>query len=373
MTIGWINAAALWGLGLIAIPIAIHLLVRQQTRVVAYPSLRFVRETALAAFRRRAIQDALLLICRIAIVAIAAMALAGPVLYTSSRAEDYASRTARAVIVLDRAAQDAAAAEQRDVFRSATFQRAAIADAVNDGARWLQEQPPSLREMVFVGSLHRGQVEQSDLLAVPADVGLRFVRAAAADTPREVTASSLTRQNGQVVRVDRRVHLSADATRVSTSETVEVGADRLRVVAAEKDQPLADAALRAALDAGVRWPRRDARVVVVWEGAPVPPASDDLQIVRMPVPLPRSTAASATWTALDAAMPREDVDPIPIADDHLTQWSRPPGRPSSSAAPYDEGDRRWLWIVALVLLGVEYLLRRDRQTASEPSEARRVA
>ena len=83
MSITWITPVALAGFALIALPIAIHLLVRQQTRQLAYPSLRFLRETALAAFRRRAIQDAALLACRVAIVAAAVMALAGPVLHTA--------------------------------------------------------------------------------------------------------------------------------------------------------------------------------------------------------------------------------------------------------------------------------------------------
>ena len=61
MSITWINPVALAGFALMALPIAIHLLVRQQTRSLPYPSLRFLRETALAAFRRRAIQDAALL------------------------------------------------------------------------------------------------------------------------------------------------------------------------------------------------------------------------------------------------------------------------------------------------------------------------
>ena len=61
MSITWITPVALAGFALIALPIAIHLLVRQQTRSLPYPSLRFLRETALAAFRRRAIQDAALL------------------------------------------------------------------------------------------------------------------------------------------------------------------------------------------------------------------------------------------------------------------------------------------------------------------------
>ena len=41
---------------LVVLPIAVHLLVRQHSRTQLYPSLRFLRETQLAAFRRRKVE-----------------------------------------------------------------------------------------------------------------------------------------------------------------------------------------------------------------------------------------------------------------------------------------------------------------------------
>ena len=55
MSVSWITPAALIGLALAALPIAVHLLARQRARVLAYPSLRFLRETQLAAWRRRSV------------------------------------------------------------------------------------------------------------------------------------------------------------------------------------------------------------------------------------------------------------------------------------------------------------------------------
>jgi len=104
MSIFWLAPAAIFGLLLVAVPIAIHLLVRQQSRRVDYPSLRFVQPSALAAFRRRSIQDALLLACRAAIVVAAVLALAGPVWRTTSRTIGQADRIARAVVVVPGAA-----------------------------------------------------------------------------------------------------------------------------------------------------------------------------------------------------------------------------------------------------------------------------
>ena len=78
MSIAWLFPAALAGITLVLLPIAIHLLVRQHARTQLYPSLRFLRETQLAAFRRRRIEDAALLLCRAAIIALAAVGLPGP-------------------------------------------------------------------------------------------------------------------------------------------------------------------------------------------------------------------------------------------------------------------------------------------------------
>jgi hypothetical protein len=372
MSLTWINAAALAGLALVALPVAIHLLVRQQTRVLPYPSLRFLRETALVAFRRRAIQDAALLVCRVAVMAAAVAALAGPVLHTPSRTAGYANRLSQAVIRLD---ANGPPPTPEDVFRSAAFSRAAIADAIGEAVRWLDAQPPSAREIVFRGSFRRGSLNESDLAAVPREVGIRF----AADTPSpassEVTAALLTRRNGTLVRIEQRVQVTTDATGVEEGAGVAVPEDRLRVVAAQADQSLAEAALAAALAEGVPWTVGDRRVLIVWDGADVTRIpSSGIDIIRMPVPETPASAARATWDAIDRATPRAFVDPVAIPREQLQSWSRPPGSPSPDAPPADEGDRRWLWAAALALLALEQLLRRERAVAqsagSAPAEVR---
>jgi hypothetical protein len=102
-------------------------------------------------------------------------------------------------------------------------------------------------------------------------------------------------------------------------------------------------------------------VVVIWEGAePRPQPSPEIEIIRMPVPTPAETAATAIWNAVDHSTRRDIVEPMTIARAELELWSRPPGPPSPSAMPADEGDRRWLWMSALVLLAAEHGLRRAR-------------
>ena len=77
MSLAWLSPAVLWGLALVGAPIAIHLLARHQARTVPFPSLRFLGPTHLAALRRRRIEDVALLMCRLAIIALAVAALAG--------------------------------------------------------------------------------------------------------------------------------------------------------------------------------------------------------------------------------------------------------------------------------------------------------
>lgn len=371
MSITWVHPAALAGLALIALPIAIHLLVRQQTRPLPFPSLRFLRPTALAALRRRAIQDAPLLLCRIAVIAAAATALAGPVLRSESRKAEYANRISRATIVLG---SGEAEPTSTDAFREASFSRPAIADAIGDALRWLEAQPPSALEVVFSGPFHRGAISEGDLAAVPAGVGIRLVPGTPAAAPNPIAAPFLTRRDGALVRVDQRIDVDTDSTRVSDGPAVTVPDDRLRVVAAPADQALAEAALGAALDEGVPWTAGDRRMLIVWEGADAAAVrSPGAALVRMPVPNPES-AARAIWNAIDRATPRAFVDPVLIPAEQLQSWSRPPGEPSPNAIPMDEGDRRWLWGTALALLGVEYLLRRARapagSTGTTQAEAR---
>jgi len=376
MSIAWTAPAALLGLALIALPIAIHLLVRQHARTLAFPSLRFLRETQLAAFRRRRIEDATLLACRAAIVALAAVALAGPVLQTAARTSGYAGRTSRAVVALDGAGDSLAATIADAAFASATFRRPEVADALSDAIRWLAEQPPSSREIVIAGTLRRGSIAEGDLALIPQGVGVRFQNAAGSASD-EVTWPVLARRDGVLVRIDRAVHFEVDATRVADGPAAAVASDLVSIVAREADTALAEAALRAALDAGVSWSDFDRRTQIVWDGADaasINRAAPGAQIIRMPVPAPPSAAADAVLATLRAASPRPDrFEPVMLTPEQLSSWSRPPGSPLDNAPLRDEGDRRWLWGAVLLLLAIEAWMRRSRSeiaSVADDSEVR---
>ena len=350
----WLNAAAFAGLALVALPLAIHLLVRQHTRTMAFPSLRFVRETALSAFRRRTLEDAWLLAVRVGVMAAAVAALAAPVLDTAARRQSYAGRVSRATIALDGTPD--LDALRRDAFRSASFSRFALADAIDDAIRWLNAQPPSAREVVIAGELRRGAVFDSDLLDVPSDIGLRFVQSShAQDVTATLAVPILTRRDGKLVLLERVVRAAVDSTQVLSETVTPAQDDSVRVTAAARDQPLADAALAAALREGLPWPRDRAPIVIVWDGGVAPPG--EAQILKMSVPASAAAAPEAIWQTLTRAA-GPPVEPWVISREQLDRWSRAPGPPDAAAQPEDAGDRRWLWVAALLLLGVEQWLRR---------------
>jgi hypothetical protein len=389
MSIAWLAPAAFAGLALIALPIAVHLLVRQHGRVLPYPSLRFLGETQLAAFRRRMLQDMALLACRAAIIAIAALALAGPVVETSPRRATYASRISRAIVAID-ADQATIARASAGAFAASTFARPVLSDAIGDAARWLDGQPPSSREVVIAGDLRSGAIDQSDIDAIPKDVGIRFLASPASGVSgANLTVPVLIRRDGILVREDWAVFADTSSTRATPVAGKPVPPDLVTVAAAPADTALAEASLRAALDAGIPWADFNRHVIVVWDGAVEPQdletfrlrqgyggqaRPEELPIVRMAVPSPPAVAADEVRRALSRASTLELKNPYPVPAEQLAAWRRPPGPPAANTPLSDEGDRRWLWGLAILLMIAEWWMRRSAKSAlPERIEDSRVA
>src|SRR5689334_1482605 len=74
----FVNISLLLGGIFIAIPIVLHLMMRQRPKQQTFPALRFIRERKLANQRRLQLRHWLLLALRCAIVGLFAMALARP-------------------------------------------------------------------------------------------------------------------------------------------------------------------------------------------------------------------------------------------------------------------------------------------------------
>ena len=82
----WLHPVILFALAAVAAPILIHILVQRRAEVVPFPTLRFLRSTAIVSIRRHLLEDRLLLALRIAIVAAAVTAVAGPPIASAAAA-----------------------------------------------------------------------------------------------------------------------------------------------------------------------------------------------------------------------------------------------------------------------------------------------
>jgi Aerotolerance regulator N-terminal len=147
----WLLATA------VALPIAVHLLARDRSRRVLFPTLRFLDRTKLSAVSRQTLQDWPLLAVRLALVLAAVTALAAPVFVTPTREAEWAGRVARAIVLDDRTASPED--ELRSAAVGATFARTDLGDAVGDAARWLGVQRPVAREIVV--SRRSGEVRSA--------------------------------------------------------------------------------------------------------------------------------------------------------------------------------------------------------------------
>lgn len=405
MRIVWLSPLAWLGLAALVLPLLIHLLTRHQTRLVPFPTLRFLRATRLAALRRRALHDWPLLLVRMAIIAAGVAALAGPVLVSPARHEAWRWRFVRAFVLVPgpRAVPpdvERAIENQRSAsFASAVFRPARLtADGIRDAAMWLDRQPPASREVVIAGDVREGTLTAADLSLVPPGAGVRFM-------PLETNASSeadlrAIQGDDRPLEWRARATFSLDVTRTASS-SAPATAIPISVRASAEDQRFAEAALGAVLADGVELNRGPSRnVVVVFDGADVSdltltePAAESWMrralaglpglsggqsgnalVVRVKrraagADVPRVLASVARAAFFDDL---RDLEPNAMPLTTLLPWSRPPGG-SETATPGDEGDRRWFWMAALLLLAVEAWLRRARNTRVDTAvEEERVA
>ena len=182
----WLNPAALFALAAVAAPILIHLLIQRRAERFPFPTLRFLQPTRLAAIRRHLLEDLPLLAVRVALLAAAVAALAGPLLVTAARRQAWDRRIVRAIVregVGAELAPPALApperADQGRPLRPAPHQERTFAGpSLDDGIRraivWLDAAPPARREIGLRRMLPTDRSRKADVAAIPADVGVRF-------------------------------------------------------------------------------------------------------------------------------------------------------------------------------------------------------
>src|SRR5262245_48394069 len=98
MTIGFGNLALLFGLAAVAIPVLIHLLHRRRYDVVDWGAMQFL-EISRTTRRRILLEEILLMLLRMAVIAVFVLALAGP-FATGAVVDRLAGRPPRELVVL---------------------------------------------------------------------------------------------------------------------------------------------------------------------------------------------------------------------------------------------------------------------------------
>ena len=404
----WLLPAALAGLLATLAPVVVHLLRRQRARTLVVPTVRFIPAVDQSVVRLRTPTDVPLLLVRVAIIACAALALARPLLLTDARAAGWAERIAR-VVVVDSGDPDATSLFRDAVtgeLQSAAFARRidspSLAAGLRRAAAWLATAPPARREIVVVSGFRRGTLSEADLSDVPGHIGVRLV-AIRADSPASVRVDAGAVLGGRGV-LDRQARIDTASTAAIFS-LQSPQASGLQLLTAPEDARDAETLLRIIARAGAHAPSTEQPIVVRFTGGAALPSvrkqpADSwtsgaaLRLLRradasgFPVRVftgeagallvevdtaPGTlVAAEVLKTVLDARpdpqhLERQEVAHVPL--ERLAGWSRPPAPADTTAwQQSDQSDARWVWLAALVLLGIEGWMRRRLASSATTRE-----
>src|SRR6478736_275646 len=98
MQFSLINAGLAAGAALAALPVILHLFMRQTPKHVIFPALRLIRERQKRSQKKLKVKNWLLLLARMAMVALMALALARPRLFSQTSLGDQEVPTAIALV-----------------------------------------------------------------------------------------------------------------------------------------------------------------------------------------------------------------------------------------------------------------------------------
>jgi hypothetical protein len=425
----WLNPWAWLGILGVALPIAIHLLGRGHARVVRFPTLRFLDASRLLPTKRTRVQDPLLLAVRAAIVALAALALAQPLLMTSGRRRALDRGLARAIIVDTSASMRRTAAGGGSLVDSALATGERLADdaqasivvrtadpsgAIVGAIAWVVKQGRRA-DIAVVSDFQRGTIDAVDLAGVPAAVGIVLSRVSPRDSVTGARLTFVANTRGGEARAEATPTGTTVGWTPSTTDSVgipvelfagardaaELSALRLAANSTPVALPIdstraiavvfAGYASRGAVLSTIRPPRAawklDFLAAARRDELPVTAAGDatidnrqrfvvftDASVLSVDAARLVSAARQITSTAPPAA----EFEPKVLSDSTLGAMERAPGEASAGQhRPLDDSgpsDARWVWALVLVLLIVEWWLRRSPPMAqSETQERARAA
>lgn len=400
-SIFWLSPLAWLGLTAIAVPIVVHLLAHRRAQRVAFPTLRFLQPTRLAAIRRRALEDVALLAVRSAIVVAGVAAFAGPLLVTSARQAQWNQRLV-----------------------TETVGSSPLSEGIHRAVARLESAPPARRELMIAAPLTIGSLTAGDLALVPPHVGIRFTRTGNLPATRAIEAPPLLAPSGVV---QRTVVLAGSYTSVREQGGNARVPWPVDVAAPPRLKPTVDAAMAAVMSLRLRVPPIDHRATLVlvdpstanvlagaapirapWMADAVARIASDADLRaeadRVPEGLGESRFMGAPWMVIAAARDGRPIasasaagdrlivagvsrdgdlivptllraiaanlapqvspggaEIIPITDSQLRAWTREPGSPPPPRPEtVERDDRRWLWGAVLLLLAIETWMRRPR-------------
>ena len=390
------NPLALLGLLAVAVPIIIHLLGRYQSRVEKFPSLQFIGYSRQTPTSRLRINDWKLLLVRMAIVIVAALALTQP--SCSSNARDASQLVTRVVIVDTSAsmfrltpsgpvasvmARQVADRESMGTAESVRIETESPASTLPGAVAWL-DLHPGMREIVIVSDFQRGTLDSTDLAAIPESMGLTLAPIATTSTavarvPNAETIAIVAGpgDSGGVDAAWRAIGRTRPADSTGRVEVVYRGASRgatvpidspwmARVVTAlERDATLAEAAAESQpTNPLTHQPTGTDTIATNRFGRPVLLAGRNgsrlqLEVLGEPASLVSAAFSAALMRAVAPATPGSESDSIAWTAEDIARWQRP-ATPVAGKLP-NASDGRWLWVACLALIGLETYMRSRRE------------
>jgi hypothetical protein len=151
MGLEWVNPSLLLGVSAAAVPIVLHLIMRQQPKLMEFPALRFIRRREEANRRRLRLRHLLLLALRVGALCLLALALARPSLRTGGGLVDREAPVA-AAIVFD--------TSPRMLYRDQNQTRLQVAQ---ETSRWLLSELPADSQIAVLESQLGSAVFQVDM------------------------------------------------------------------------------------------------------------------------------------------------------------------------------------------------------------------
>jgi hypothetical protein len=284
----------------------------------------------------------------------------------------------------------------------------------------LLEGPAARHEIVVISDFQHGTITDADVACVPFDIGLRFVQIADAGSGKAASATLVgLPADGRTTH--QQVDFAGPVTRVTFQARAAWGGPQPKILAPSGDAAAVAQLMQAAARAGAPALPVERPIAFFFPGVPAPsaapprvpwmiaaltaaredPALRDaaasrreakaLTLAAAWVPVVRSASggvlvsAAAAGDGLTVSVSAEPSDVLSVAavrafltavaatpdwreleveaisPSQLKTWTRTAGPiPAGRFKPTPPGDARWLWALALALLCVEWVMRRDR-------------